>query len=80
MRFRGRVELERARAALLLPLQAVFIGPAGPMVYRRTRVGYETVPVELGRRDDEWIEVLSGVEEGDSVSLSDLAGIGARDT
>jgi multidrug efflux pump subunit AcrA (membrane-fusion protein) len=80
MRFRGRIELERAQQALLLPLQAVFIGPGGPLVYRRTPVGYETVPVDLGRRDEEWVEVLGGVDEGDSVALTDLRGIRAEDT
>ena len=32
---------------------AVFLEQDGPVVYRRTLMGHEAVPVELGRRNDE---------------------------
>jgi len=72
MRFRGRVELERVEGALLIPLEAVFRTVEGAVVYRRSVMGHDVVPVELGRRDDDRVEVLAGLDEGDSVSLIDL--------
>ena len=72
MRFRGDVEIDRAEAALLVDADAVFLKPEGPIVYRRTTWGHEAVPVELGRRNEKRVEVLSGLDEGDAVSLEDL--------
>lgn len=72
MRFRGKVETERIADALTLPVEAIFIGEDGPHVYRKTMLGHERVPVELGRRNDENVEVLAGLEEGDAVSEIDL--------
>jgi multidrug efflux pump subunit AcrA (membrane-fusion protein) len=71
MRFRGTIEVERVTAALLVDADAVFAEPEGPVVYRRTALGYERVPVELGRRNDERVEVLGGLEEGDDIALED---------
>lgn len=71
MRFRGRVETERISEAVLLPIDAVFLQAEGPVVYRKTLFGFDTVSVELGRRNDSHVEVLSGLQPGDSVSLVD---------
>jgi len=68
MRFRGEVETERITDALLVPLEAVFPTLDGPVVYRRTMFGVDEVPVELGRRNKKFVEVLSGIGEGDEVS------------
>jgi multidrug efflux pump subunit AcrA (membrane-fusion protein) len=43
------------------------------VVYRGSVLGHEAVGVELGRRNEDFVEVLAGLEEGDSVSLVDLA-------
>jgi multidrug efflux pump subunit AcrA (membrane-fusion protein) len=51
----------------------VFPTTGGPVVHRRTWLGYEVVPVELGRRNAERVEVLSGLSEGQSISRADLA-------
>jgi multidrug efflux pump subunit AcrA (membrane-fusion protein) len=73
MRYRGKIEIERVPGALLVDADAVFLKPDGPVVFRRTTMGHEAVPVELGRRNDERVEVLAGLSEEDGVSLTDLS-------
>ncbi len=68
MRFRGQVETGRAPAVLVVPSEAVFLGPAGAMAYRRRAGGFDAVPVKLGRRSRERVEVVAGLAEGDVVS------------
>jgi RND family efflux transporter MFP subunit len=66
----GRVALE-AKDALAIPLSAVDRSTDPPQVTRiRDRVA-RTVPVELGLLDElhEWVEVRSGLREGDRVAL-----------
>ncbi len=68
MRFRGQVETGRAAAVLVVPSEAVFLGPAGPMAYRRRTGGLDVVPVKVGRRNRDRVEITSGLVEGDVVS------------
>jgi multidrug efflux pump subunit AcrA (membrane-fusion protein) len=72
MRFRGNVEAERVTGALRVPTQAVFLTSEGPIAYRRTPGGFERRRLELGRAHREYVEVLSGLGEGDEVSAVDL--------
>jgi HlyD family secretion protein len=67
MRFQGTVELARVRNAVLVPPDAVSISPAGPVAHRRGLLGAETVPLRLGRRNARFVEVISGLAEGDRV-------------
>jgi multidrug efflux pump subunit AcrA (membrane-fusion protein) len=69
MRFRGKVETERIEDALLLPVESVFPTDGGAVAYRKTLLGHERVPLELGRRDEGRVEVLDGLSEGDRVFL-----------
>jgi len=68
MRFRGNIETERIAAVLLIPSSAVFPSADGPIVYRKGLVGYEGVPVTLGRRNEAQVEVLDGLQPGDLVA------------
>ena len=70
MRFRGEVVAERIPDALLVPVDAVLADGDKPRVARRGFAGAEWIPVELGRRNARFVEVLSGIEEGDEVALS----------
>jgi multidrug efflux pump subunit AcrA (membrane-fusion protein) len=70
MRFRGEVVAERIADTLLLPVDSVRADGGKPRVARRTFTGVDWIPVELGRRNDRFVEVLSGVKEGDEVALS----------
>lgn len=72
MRFLGTVELERVPKVLAVPAEAVFNRADGPVVYRRTRWGFDEVRPELGRRNDRLVEIRSGLAPGDRVSRVDL--------
>jgi HlyD family secretion protein len=71
MRFRGQIETERVAGAVVIPADAVFVTPDGPVAYRRTGSGFAQVRLELGRRTPTMIEVKSGLAPGDRVSRSD---------
>ena len=70
MRYQGTIELGRIRNAVLIPREAVFAGASGPFVYRRDAVSVHEVPLRLGRQNDKFVEVLSGVGPGDRVLVS----------
>jgi HlyD family secretion protein len=72
MQFRGRIETGRVEKALLIPLEAVFTRPEGPVAFRRTSVGHEAVKLQLGKRNLRFAEVLAGLSPGDRVSRRDL--------
>ena len=67
MRFHGTVELSRARNALLVPRNAVYLSPRGPIAYRRGAFSVTPVPLKLGVENEKSIEVLSGLGEKDRV-------------
>lgn len=79
MRFLGTVEIERSPKVLVVPAEAVFTRADGPVVYRRTRWGFEEVRPDLGRRNDRLVEIKGGLAPGDRVSLQDLSDDGAAD-
>ena len=49
MRFRGEIETARVPGLLLVPREAVFLRDAGPVVWRKTRLGWRETGVTLGR-------------------------------
>ncbi len=71
MRFQGEVETERIAGVVLIPIDAVFVTPDGPVAFRDRGEGALAVPLVLGRRSSTMVEVTSGVEPGDRVSRSD---------
>ncbi len=70
MRFGGTAETERISGALLIPLNAIFLTEQGPVAYRRSSVGVEAVALTLGKSNEKFVQVLSGLSEGDEVSLA----------
>jgi hypothetical protein len=56
-----------------VPSDAIFLRARGPVAWVERRAGFAEVPVRLGRRNARLVEVLAGVEEGDVVSMVDLA-------
>ena len=70
MRFQGTVELGRVRNAVLLPRSAVFTTSRGPVAYRRGLFDVETVPLRLGRQNDQSVEVLFGLRPGDRIMVA----------
>ena len=67
MRFQGTIELARVKNALLIPREAVFIGPNGPKAVRRGVFDVADVALKAGRQNDKYVEVLGGVRDGDRV-------------
>ena len=70
MRFAGTVELDRAKSALIIPRNAVFVSDQGPVAYRRGVFEVETVPLRLGRENDKSVEVLEGLKPDDRVLVT----------
>ena len=73
MRFAGTIELRRARNVVLIPREAIFLGPAGPFVHRRGALDVTAVPVKLGGENDRFVQVLDGVAPGDRVLVAATA-------
>lgn len=64
---KARITVERQPAKLVVPLSALQNFRDWDAVFIRIGDTYEVRPVELGKRDGERVEVLSGILEGDSV-------------
>ena len=71
MRLRGTVEIERLEGVLAVPEGAVVTGPEGAWVETRGTFGAQRVFPELGRRDDRYFQVLSGLEAGQRVRVAE---------
>jgi multidrug efflux pump subunit AcrA (membrane-fusion protein) len=72
MRFRGRIEIGRVANALLVPIRAIDRIDGRPAVRRLGRLGEASVPVTLGRGNNEMVEVLGGLAEGDRLRVQEL--------
>lgn len=70
MRFKGTVELQRVKNALMIPRTAVFVSDEGPVAYRRGMFSVETVKLKLGRENQDMVEVLNGVSARDRILLT----------
>jgi membrane fusion protein, heavy metal efflux system len=64
---KARVTVDRHAAAAVVPLAALQTFRDWDVVFVRVGDTYEVRPVELGRRDAEHVEVLSGLAPGDQV-------------
>jgi len=70
MRFRGIIERERIRGAVLLPLEAVVTAGGRTFVLRHGLGSTTRVPVETGARNSRFVQIVRGLSPGDSVRLS----------
>jgi HlyD family secretion protein len=64
----ARVIINRLDDVISVPLEAVFEREGETIVYLENK---EAVPVEVGRRNDMAVEILSGLEAGKRVCLVD---------
>lgn len=70
MTARVHIKAEDAEDVLLLPVQAVFRdNEGGTFCYLSLPSGLRKIPVTIGRENELQVEVLSGLKEGDPVSL-----------
>lgn len=67
MRFRGRILTQRVPDAIVVPLDAIVPTPEGPMARVRRGSDVELVPVEVGRRSNDMVEITSGLEVGEQL-------------
>ncbi|PIE71394.1 MAG: hypothetical protein CSA22_02485 [Deltaproteobacteria bacterium] len=58
-------EISAARA---LPVEAVFVSGGRTVVFRQTDQGWESVAVQTGADNGDWVEILSGISLGDVIS------------
>lgn len=66
-----RILIEEIADAISVPLDAVFKEGDKNYVFLSTLGGYKKTSVEVGRSNTDHIIILSGVEEGDKVALTD---------
>lgn len=64
---KARITVEQQPAALVVPLTALQTFRDWDVVFIRIGDTYEVRPVELGKRDGERVEILSGIKPGDQV-------------
>lgn len=62
-----RIVEYKSQDTLTVPLSAAFRSGEGWAVFRVNEGWAERVPVELGRRNTQFAEVVSGLEPGDQV-------------
>ncbi|MDA0204194.1 MAG: HlyD family efflux transporter periplasmic adaptor subunit [Acidobacteria bacterium] len=65
----AEVIVENLRNVVYIPYQAVFDTTQGPVVYLWNGRTLEPRPVELGKRSESQVVILSGLEESDQISL-----------
>lgn len=67
----AKVEIivEELESVNYIPVQSVFVEESEHFVFRRKRGDYERVPVQVGSHNDEFIEIVGGVEPGEEVLL-----------
>jgi len=75
----AQVPLETHAQALVVPSQAIYRDQEGmPQVYRVVGESAEAVPVKLGLETQDRVELLAGVQAGDTLILTGGYGLGAR--
>ncbi|MEM9016127.1 MAG: efflux RND transporter periplasmic adaptor subunit, partial [Verrucomicrobiota bacterium] len=52
-----------------VPVQAVFVEDQEYFVFRKSGGNYERIPVDVGAHNNEFIEIVGGVDEGEEVLL-----------
>lgn len=60
----GDVVVERAQVPLAVRAAALQTVGDATMVFLNDGDVYQAMPVEIGRRDDQWIEIVSGIDAG----------------
>lgn len=70
MRCEATIFLEKVTDALHIPVQAVFFENRSTVVYAEHPSGkFERTPVKLGRRSDQNVEIVAGLDSGQRVLL-----------
>lgn len=70
MSCKAEIVIDQLEDTLYVPIQCVVRVAGQPVVYVPTETGLRAQPVEVGLDDKRMIQILSGLEEGELVSLS----------
>ncbi|WP_292531977.1 efflux RND transporter periplasmic adaptor subunit [Methylocystis sp.] len=68
----AEISLKQARVKLKVPRSAVMMIDGKPNVFVRTADGFAKREVELGRGDDDSVEVVSGLTQGEEIAVSNV--------
>jgi hypothetical protein len=74
----AEVIVENLDNVVYIPYQAVFDTTQGPVVYLWNGRSLEPHPVELGKRSESQVVILSGLQQGDQISLQSPDGPATR--
>jgi hypothetical protein len=74
----GEIVIEKLTNVVLIPARASFVHNGKPAVRVQRGQQFQIRPIEVGRRNDADIVVVSGVSEGEVVALEDPAEAAAR--
>lgn len=69
MRCEAKIVLDSIKDVVAVPLQAVFIDKAVNYVYTASGDHYVRTPVRVGKRSDQYAEVVEGIKEGTRVLM-----------
>ncbi|MBC2603683.1 efflux RND transporter periplasmic adaptor subunit [Puniceicoccus vermicola] len=75
---KGQVEVAEVKVDLMVPRSAVLTMEEGTVVFVRGEEGFEPRPVQLGRSDSESWEVLSGLQDGDTIVVDNAISLKAE--
>lgn len=70
MTARATITADNIENALTVPISAIFEENKKPCCYVSKGNKYEIIPVKIGSHNDQWIEISSGVKQGDKVALT----------
>ena len=80
MSTRLEIGVGEKRDVLVVPVNAVFDRAGVAVCHRVGLFGSQTHRVELGESDDVFVEIRSGLREGQRVALLDVSGAGTQPT
>jgi HlyD family secretion protein len=69
MTARTTIQASKVKNALCVPVPAIFIDNGQAVCYKETGGVFARTPVAIGSQNDHWVEIISGIADGDSVSL-----------
>src|SRR3954447_6324114 len=72
------VIIEKEPNVLLIPARASFAKNGKPAVYQQVNKAFATVPIQVGKQNDEDVIVTGGLKEGDVVTLESPADAAKR--
>lgn len=68
--FDAEIALKETPVKIKVPRAATMIIDGDPYVFVRSEKGFTKRRVQLGRSDDEWVEVVSGLDPGETIAVA----------